>query len=110
MLMTRHETLKHSLKETALKEHIIAQQSCDDIQLRLDQTGEKEYLLNVDLIRRIDEESITMLSCGFEFSVSEQNTIELFTIRFNEIVRSKEVRMSAEIIETIEEHLNDRLN
>lgn len=108
--MNKFETLKHLLKETALKESIIAQQSCDDIQLRLDQTDEKEYLLHVDLIRRIDEENITILSCGFEFSVSEQNAIELFTIRFNEIARSKEVRMSSEIVETIEEHLNARLN
>ena len=108
--MNKFETLKHLLKETALKESIIAQQSCDDIQLRLDQTDEKEYLLHVDLIRRIDEESITMLSCGFEFSVSEQNTIELFTIRFNEIASSKEVRMSAEIVEMIEDFLKSRLN
>lgn len=108
--MKKFETLKHLLKETALKERIIAQQSCDDIQLRLDQTDEKEYLLHVDLIRRIDEENITILSCGFEFSVSEQNTIELFTIRFNEIARFKEARMSAEIVEMIEDFLKSRLN
>lgn len=108
--MNKFETLKHLLKETTLKESIIAQQSCDDARLSLDQMDETEYLLHVDLIRRIDEESITMLSCGLEFSVSEQNTIELFTIRFNEIARSKEVRMSAEIIETIEDFLKSRLN
>lgn len=108
--MDKSETLKHLMKETALKERIIAQQSCDDARLRLDQTDEKEYILYVDLIRRIDEENITMLSCGFEFSVSEQNTLELFTIRFNKIARSKEARMSAEIIETIEDFLRDRLN
>lgn len=107
--MNKSETLKHLLKETALKELIIAQQSCDDARLRLDQTDEKEYLLHVDLIRRIDRENITVLSCGFEFSVSEQNTIELFAIRFNEIARSKESKMSAEIIETIEDFLNSRL-
>ena len=108
--MNKFETLKHLLKETALKESIIAQQSCDDARLSLDQTDEKEYLLHVDLIRRIDEESITMLSCGFEFSVSEQNTLELFAIRFNEIARSKEVRMSSEIVEMIEDFLKSRLN
>lgn len=108
--MNKFETLKHLLKETALKESIIAQQSCDYARLRLDQTDEKEYLLHVDLIRRIDEENITILSCGFEFSLSEQNTIELFTIRFNEIARSKEARMSAELVETIEDFLNSRLN
>lgn len=108
--MNKLEMLKHLLKETALKERIIAQQSCDDARLSLDQTDETEYLLHVDLIRRIDEESITMLSCGFEFSVSEQNTLELFTIRFNEIARSKEVRMSSEIVETIEDFLKSRLN
>lgn len=104
--MNKLEMLKRLLKETALKERIIAQQSYDDARLSLDQTDETEYLLHVDLIRRIDEENITILSCGFEFSVSEQNTIELFTIRFNEIARSKEVRMSAEIIETIEDFVN----
>ena len=107
--MNKLEMLKRLLKETALKERIIAQQSCDDARLSLDQTDETEYFLHVDLIRRIDEENITILSCGFEFSVSEQNTIELFTIRFNEIARSKEARMSAEIIETIEDFLNSRL-
>lgn len=108
--MNKLETLKHLLKETALKELIIAQQSCDDVQLRLDQTDEKEYLLHADLIRRIDGESITVLSCGFEFSVSEQNTLELSAIRFNEIARSKEAKMSAEIIETIEDFLKSSLN
>ena len=108
--MNKLETLKLLLKESALKELIIAQQSCDDARLSLDQTDEIEYLLHVDLIRRIDEESITMLSCGFEFGVSEQNTIELFTIRFNRIARSKEAKMSAEIIETIEDFLKSNLN
>lgn len=105
MIMTRHEMLEHSIKESALKERIIAQQSCDDVRLRLDQTDEKEYLLYVDLIRRIDEGNITFLSCGFEFSVSEQNALELLTIRFYEIARSKEAKMSAEIFEMIEEFL-----
>lgn len=107
--MNKLEMLKRLLKETALKERIIAQQSCDDARLSLDQTDETEYLLHVDMIRRIDEENITILSCGFEFSVSEQNTIELFTIRFNEIAHFKEVRMSAEIIETIEDFVKSRL-
>ncbi len=110
MLMTRHEMLKHLLKETELKERIIAQQSCDDVRLRLDQTDEKEYLLYVDLIRRIDEDNITLLSCGFEFSLSEQNTLELLTIRFYEIACSKEAKMSAEIFEMIEDFLRSRLN
>ena len=108
--MNKLEKLKHLLKETALKESIIAQQSCDDARLRLDQTDEKEYLLHVDLIRRFGEENIMILSCGFEFSVSEQNALELFTIRFNESASSKEAKMSAEIIETIEDFLNSRLN
>ncbi len=108
--MTRHEMLKHLLKETELKERIIAQQSCDDVRLRLDQTDEKEYLLYVDLTRRIDGENITLLSCGFEFGVSEQNTLELLTIRFYEIARSKEAKMSAEIFEIIEDFVKSILN
>ena len=108
--MTRHEMLRRSLEETALKERIIAQQSCDDVRLRLDQTDEKEYLLYVDLIRRIDGENITLLSCGFEFSLSEQNTLELLTIRFYEIDCSKEAKMAAEIFETIEDFLKSSLN
>ncbi len=110
MLMTIHEMLKHLLKETELKERIIAQQSCDDVRLRLDQTDEKEYLLYVDLIRRVDEENITFLSCGFEFSLSEQNTLELITIHFYEIACSKEAKMSAEIFEMIEDYVKARLN
>lgn len=105
MLMTRHEMLKHLLKETALKERIIAQQSCDDVRLRLDQTDEQEYLLYVDLIRHIDSKNITLLSCGFEFSVNDQNALELLTIRFSEIACSKEAKMSAEIFEMIEDFL-----
>lgn len=110
MLMTRHEMLKHLLKETEIKERIIAQQSCDDVRLRLDQTDEQEDLLYVDLIRRIDGKNITLLSCGFEFGVSEQNTLELLTIRFNEIACSKESKMSVEIFEMIEEFLKSHLN
>ena len=108
--MTRHEMLRRSLEETALKERIIAQQSCDDVRLRLDQTDEKEYLLYVDLIRRIDKENVILLSCGFEFSVSEQNHLELLMIRFYEIACSKEAKMSAEIFEMIEDHVKSRLN
>lgn len=108
--MNKLGTLKLLMKETALKELIIAQQSCDDARLSLDQTDEKEYLLHADLVRRINGENITILSCGFEFGVSEQNTIELFTVRFNEIARSKESRMSAEIVEMIEDFLKSRLN
>ena len=40
--MNKSETLKHLLKETALKERIIDQQSCDGVRLSLDQTDEKE--------------------------------------------------------------------
>ena len=102
--------LHHLIKEADLKEHIIAQQSCDDVRLRLDQTDEKEYLLYVDLTRRIDGENITLLSCGFEFSVSEQNPLELLTIRFYEIACSKEAKTSAEIFEMIEDYVKSRLN
>lgn len=108
--MTRHEMLEHSIKESALKEQIVAQQSCDDVRLRLDQTDEKEYLLYVELIRQIDGENITLLSCGFEFSLSEQNTLELLTIRFYEIACSKEAKMSAEIFEMIEDFVKSRMN
>lgn len=108
--MTKYEMLHHLIKEADLKEHIIAQQSCDDVRLRLDQTDEKEYLLYVDLTRRIDGENITLLSCGFEFSVSEQNPLELLTIRFYEIACSKEAKTSAEIFEMIEDYVKSRLN
>ena len=108
--MTRHEMLRHLIKESDLKERIIAQQSCEDIRLILDQTDEKEYILYVDLIRRIDDENSTLLSCGFEFGVSEQNTLELLTIRFYEIACSKEVKTSTEIFEMIEDYVKSRLN
>lgn len=108
--MTKYEMLQHLIKEADLKERIIAQQSCDDVRLRLDQTDEKEYLLYVDLTRRIDGKNITLLSCGFEFSVSEQNPLELLAIRFYEIACSKEAKTSAEIFEMIEDYVKSRLN
>lgn len=108
--MTKYEMLHHLIKEADLKEHIIAQQSCDDVRLRLDQTDEKEYILYVDLTRLIDSENITLLSCGFEFGVSEQTTLELLAIRFYEIACSKEAKMSSEIFEMIEEFLKSHLN
>lgn len=108
--MTKYEMLQHLIKEADLKERIIAQQSCDDVRSRLDQTDEKEYLLYVDLTRRIDGKNSTLLSCGFEFSVSEQNHLELLTIRFYEIACSKETKMSAEIFEMIEDYVKSRLN
>ena len=108
--MADYEMLQALLNEEDFRKSLNDHQPYDDARLTLRQIDNNEYLLQVNLIHRLAKENITVLSCEFEFGVTNRNSLTFFMIRFNELVHLKATRTTVEIAEMIEDFLKSNLN